>query len=204
MRLLPLKLSLPWDYVKNVLKRRDAIIHGLKTYRSQKRCLPPPLLMIPEKHYLITVYELQPPLTDKGTAEPEKNDQGERGEIPLAAPAGRGITDKSTVEPERSYRDKRGDIQLVQVFEKDKIKGRMEPERTTLEPLPAGTVVEASGQPRLSCGGMQRSVVGGCRHADGSLEQGREHLSSSHCRVKPDDQTSQFHASCKIVFLPVS
>ena len=60
----------------------------------------------------------------------------------------------------------------VQVDRQNQIKGKMKPECTALESSLAGTVVEAPEQPRLLRREMQRTTVGGCRHADGSLERG--------------------------------
>ena len=47
-----------------------------------------------------------------------------------------------TAEPEKDDKDRRGENPLlVQVFEEERIEGKMEPERRTLESLPAGTGV---------------------------------------------------------------
>ena len=73
-------------------------------------------------------------------------------ETPLDAPYGKVTSEKGSVNPERSGQDKRGEILLdEQIGEGEKIKGKMEPERTTLQPSPASSGVEAPGQPRLSC-----------------------------------------------------
>ena len=74
---------------------------------------------------------------------------------------------------ERSDQDKQWEIPLhVQIDEEDKIKDKMKPESTALQLSPGGTGAEASRQPRFSRKEMQQTTVGGCRHADGSLEQG--------------------------------
>ena len=88
-----------------------------------------------------------------------------------------------TEEPKRSDKDKRRKIPLVQIFGKEKMKGKIELERTTLEPSPAGTGVEAPGQPRLSCREMQRTTIDGCTYAGGISLQ-------VIVRVKSDNQTS--------------
>ena len=71
-------------------------------------------------------------------------------------------TDKGAVEPEGGDQSKRGETPLkVQVGAKKKFKGKMEPERKTLQSLPAGTGVEALEQSRLSCSKMRPTIVGG-------------------------------------------
>ena len=113
------------------------------------------------------------------------------------------ITDKGTVGSERSDQDKLGGIQLdVQVCEEEIIQGKMEPERRKLKPSPAGTGVEAPGQPRLSCRQMQRTTVGGCRHAYSRLGQ-RIIIFQIIVGVKPDKQALLCGASCKIVISPL-
>ena len=120
MWLPPLKPSLPLKYVKNVLKRRDAILRGLITSRSQKRYIPLPLLMILKKYYPILVYKPQlpsqkiprsPPPPYFASTSLRKNQEKQR-EIPPNVPAGRVITDKGTVEPESSVQEKRGETPL--------------------------------------------------------------------------------------------
>ena len=65
------------------------------------------------------------------------------------------------------------------------------------ESSPAGTDVEAPEQPRLSYKEMRRTTVVGCRHADGSLEQGGT-ISLQVIVVAQPDKTKKLAASCKI------
>ena len=71
---------------------------------------------------------------------------------------------------ERSDKVNRGKTPRVQVFGKERVQGKMESERITLESSLGGTGVEASEQPHLSYREIRRTTVGGCRHANGSLE----------------------------------
>ena len=57
----------------------------------------------------------------------------------LEAQADNTTENKSKVEPEKSDQDKRGKIALRQVFRKNIIKGKIEPERRVLEYQRAGT-----------------------------------------------------------------
>ena len=137
--------------------------------------------MIPKKYYPITVYKPELPSQEipRSPSPPQclastslRKEQEERGEIPIDAPAGRAITDKGVVKPKKSGQNKRGKISLdVQIDEEKKVKGKREPERTTLQSSPASTGIEAPEQPRLSYRERLRTTVDGCRHADGTLEQ---------------------------------
>ena len=84
-------------------------------------------------------------------------------------------SEENSLEGLTDDQDKRGEIPLeVQVFAEDTIKGMMEPERIALKSSLTGTGVKALEQPRLSC--REATNVGGCGHADGSLERGGSYL----------------------------
>ena len=68
---------------------------------------------------------------------------------------------------EISIRETRGNSSL-QIFGKESVGGKVEPERRALESQPAGTGVQAPRQPHLSNGGIQQAPVGGCVHVDGN------------------------------------
>ena len=74
--------------------------------------------------------------------------------------------------PADDQEEERGEIALRQVFGKDIIKVKTEPERRALKYQRAGTNVEASGQPRLQGREMQGTAVNGCMTSDGSSELG--------------------------------
>ena len=62
----------------------------------------------------------------------------------------------------------------------------MEPGRKTLGSTAAGMGVEAPGQPRLSRRKIRPTIVDGCTHADGSLENGGITSIQDVVGVKPD------------------
>ena len=74
----------------------------------------------------------------------------------------------------RGDQNERGEI-LPKVLAdgEDKGLGKIEPKWTTLESSLAGTNMEASEPPRISCREIQPTTVGDRRHADGrGSEQG--------------------------------
>ena len=95
--------------------------------------------MILKYYYSIMVYEPQPPsqeipqspsLLPYLASTSLGNDQEERRETFFYAPAGRVIKDKGTEETQRDDQGKRREIMLeAQVGPKNKVKGKMEPER---------------------------------------------------------------------------
>ena len=85
---------------------------------------------------------------------------------------------------------KRREILLeVQVGKDEKIKVKVEPERTTLQPLHQLVGVLKHPDGHISCRDMQRTTIGGCMYAKSSFEQKGSICLQSVVGVKADKPT---------------
>ena len=148
---------------------------------AEKIILPPTLTMFLNTQYPLPVIQKLPipPSSDIPpspspfpSAEPESlgKDQIETKKSFRKARADDTTEKKGKMEIERSDQNKKAGISPLQIFGKDVIKSKIEPERRALESQRPGARVEAPGRLRLSSRKMQRTFVDGFTHADGSLE----------------------------------